>query len=220
MITADLVSINADISALDTEIVTVQDDIAVMQSQISYLQGIVISINSEISGINTEITAIESSIATINTNLNEVNDEIVNISTNQIVQLIQTDYNGNPLDNQTYYLLTGAISTYTTSPNIPPAFVAGNPGWVSWAAVCVESVSLSTSTVSAIYLRKNNTTNYVIASAVNTSISPYTAVRDFVPTDIPFTDDDFFQVIWITPTWVTNPQNVRITVTIGCGFTP
>lgn len=63
-----------------------------------------------------------------------------------------------------------------------------------------------TTEASAMYIRKNSTTDYLLSDTIDTSASVNVQKTDL---SIPVAQGDFIEVKWVCPTWVTNPTNVR-----------
>lgn len=108
-----------------------------------------------------------------------------------------------PADATTYYFgAQGFVATTTANTlyriNIP------KKGTVT--AVYVNFVAggtVASSETSTVYLRLNNTTDTTISSAVTNNSS--IAVVSNTALSIPVVPGDYFEIKWITPTWVTNP---------------
>ena len=59
-------------------------------------------------------------------------------------------------------------------------------------------------------LRLNDTTDTTLSSAVNLSSNPFEVLG--VSLNIPVVAGDYCEVKWVTPTWVTNPTSVQISI--------
>ena len=116
--------------------------------------------------------------------------------------------NFSPTDGFTYYFANIPASTPTTTlaPNviylmtrckITGAYIVT---YSSGAAGTAEDVSL--------YVRVNNTTNYLIQTVGVAAIQ-----RDFsnVNMNVPLEPTDFISIIMVCPTWETNPTNWKTT---------
>ena len=115
----------------------------------------------------------------------------------------------NPADGATYF--------WGSCTGVPPDTTGGlqkiymprtctiKKAWVMWSA----SVAGSNENVS-IYIRVNNTTDYLIATVGNTN-----AFKEFINTSlsISITIGDYIEFKIVCPTWATNPTQV------GCGGT-
>lgn len=100
-------------------------------------------------------------------------------------------------------LTTGAL-------NFPPMHIV-KPGKVKKVFSTFISTTTGTSETSQLYLRLNNTTDYLVDNniAMNTAYSSY---NDTV--NITVVEGDYLHGKLITPAWVTNPTTVRCVITI------
>ena len=80
-------------------------------------------------------------------------------------------------------------------------------GTIKAAFVFWRAVTAGTSEAISVYLRKNNVTDYLIAT-----IGDGAAVKVFssVGLSIPMAQGDYFEIKIVCPTWVTNPATVRL----------
>jgi hypothetical protein len=75
----------------------------------------------------------------------------------------------------------------------------------------VNAATNATAETSTMYLRLNNTTDYTIQSGIDVSGStPVVTVATNSSMSIAVDDDDYLEIKWTTPTWVTNPGAIRI----------
>lgn len=67
---------------------------------------------------------------------------------------------------------------------------------------------------SNLYIRVNNTTDYLISSSVvlNSATAQFIVTNSSI--NIPVSAGDYISLKWVTPTWVTNPTTVSISATI------
>jgi hypothetical protein len=72
--------------------------------------------------------------------------------------------------------------------------------------------SAGSNETSSIYLRINNTTNYLISDAF-TNDSRITGVTNN-NLDIPILENDYCEIKWVAPAWVTNPTGIYGSATI------
>lgn len=116
---------------------------------------------------------------------------------------------GSPADATSYYIgpwagaqVTSALSGANRRMYIPHAmtisvvygvFVQSTPG---------------TNETSSIYIRVNNTTDYLISNAVvnNASLTTFNGTG----LSIPVSAGDYIEIKWTTPTWATNPLTVTL----------
>lgn len=112
----------------------------------------------------------------------------------------------NPADSTTYYwgspLGTNSMATWAYSAR---RFVprAGTISTIYGLYYC----GVGTNETSSLYLRINDTTDYLITSSINNSSSAYyfnnTSLSIYV------NQGDYFVFKWITPTWATNPTSLQ-----------
>lgn len=119
----------------------------------------------------------------------------------------------NPTDGSTYYMggLSGA--GVTTSNTGIRRFYIPKTGVIKSAHVYfLNPGTLGSSETSSIYIRKNNTTDYLISNAViNDAVSVHLE-NDALAIQV--VAGDYIEIKWICPTWVTNPTSVRYMVTL------
>jgi hypothetical protein len=118
-----------------------------------------------------------------------------------------------PADSTTYYFGAFPLARMTTAAlyNLPVI----KAGFVVGVAVTVvnNSGTAGTGETSSIYIRRNNTTDQLISSALTTNTTSAT-VTNF-PFLFPVAAGDRLQVKWVTPAWATNPGDVAMSVVIG-----
>jgi hypothetical protein len=110
--------------------------------------------------------------------------------------------------------LTDAATYYFGGVGIAPGTVADvarvyvpKAGTIKAAFVFWRAVTAGTSEAISVYLRKNNATDYLIAT-----IGDGAAVKVFsnVGLSIAMAQGDYFEIKIVCPTWVTNPATVRL----------
>jgi len=105
-----------------------------------------------------------------------------------------------PADGATIYF--GSLpKAPTTTANISKVYIR-NPGRINRAEIYCYSGTAGTSESWSLYIRKNNTTDYLIAT-----ISAATNERVFSNSamDIPVVAGDYIEIKGVQPTWATNP---------------
>lgn len=114
-----------------------------------------------------------------------------------------TSIASNPADATTYYFAQGASGWGATDGNnrlyIPRA------GKIVKVRIVIQGTT-GTSETSTVSIRLNSTTDTTVVSTVNLSTLPYTAVNSAL--SIAVAEDDYINVKWVTPTWVTNPTSL------------
>ena len=123
------------------------------------------------------------------------------------LQLVQFS----PTDATTYYIGSTVNTTSTVDGNVRLAIP--KTGTVKRIDITFTNQGvLSTNETSTIYFRLNQTTDTTISSAVVNN-----AIYDLVSNSslaISVTAGDTFEIKWVTPTWATNPTNVRCVINI------
>ena len=110
-----------------------------------------------------------------------------------------------PADATTYY--AGALAAQPlTAANIARVYFP-QKGTVKRINLVVVNLGTGTTENSTISFRLNNTTDTTISSVIDNSNS-IQAVNTTV--DIDVVQDDYFEIKWVTPTWVTDPTTVFI----------
>lgn len=110
----------------------------------------------------------------------------------------------NPVDGTTYYFGAFPHVTLGTTAAIQRLYVQ-RAGTVVAADVFIPCTT-GTSELSTISFRLNNTTDTTITAAVNLSSTPFHAQNTSL--GIAVVAGDYFEIKWVTPTWVTNPTAV------------
>lgn len=105
-----------------------------------------------------------------------------------------------PVDAQTVYFGMLPKAPVTTA-NISRCYIP-KAGTIKVARVWCYSGTAGTNQAWSLYIRKNNTTDYLIAT-----LSLATSERDFsnMALDIPVVAGDYFEIKGVQPTWTTNP---------------
>jgi len=115
-----------------------------------------------------------------------------------------------PADSATYYF---GINTQEASPTVAGIEIVyiSKPCTLTFADIKWQTYGVVGTTENiSIYVRKNNTTDYLVETIGNTS-----NVKRFnnSPTsfNLAFAVDDFFEIKVVCPAWGTNPTQVKIT---------
>lgn len=116
----------------------------------------------------------------------------------------------NPADGTTYYF--GAWGSL-------PLQSTGGGQRVYVARACIVTACdvyfagvAGTSETSTLSLRVNNTTDNTITSALNLSSPPVHSLVTGL--NVALSAGDYFEIKWVTPTWVTNPTSLYGRVTV------
>lgn len=110
-----------------------------------------------------------------------------------------------PADATTYYFGFVYVLALTTSNGVQRIYPP-KAGTVRAVRVLFNQVAGSAET-SSISLRVNDTTDYLISDAVVNNATVTTAINQSMA--VPLTTSDYVEIKWVTPTWATNPTNVR-----------
>ena len=110
----------------------------------------------------------------------------------------------NPADATPYYF---GISTQSTADAGGSLIFIRRTGTIKKVLIIMPETA-GTGETSSMYIRKNGTTDYLISSSITNS----------GPTGLAWSSDvsillipgDYIQIKWVTPTWATNPTNVRL----------
>lgn len=118
----------------------------------------------------------------------------------------------NPADATTYFAGELHALTMQTTATVQAVRVP-KAGVLTFAYATFRNFGTpGSNTNSTVYVRVNNTTDYTIATTVDTSVlGTYTNAVSF---GVPVAKSDFFEIKWITPTWATNPTNVTVAGTV------
>jgi hypothetical protein len=123
--------------------------------------------------------------------------------------------NLNPADNTTYYYAcfpaVAAANTAAAATNsrcyIPRAGTVTAVRLHFW-----NSGTLSSAQPSTVNFRLNGSALTLVASGVVNNVA--TTTYDNSALSIPVAAGDYFQVLWTTPVWTTNPTAVRLAVVV------
>ena len=110
----------------------------------------------------------------------------------------------NPADGTTYYFGAFPHVALGTTPAIQRLYIM-RAGTVVAADVFMTCTT-GTSETSTISFRLNNTTDTTISSAAALNASPFHVQNTAL--SIAVVAGDYFEIKWVTPTWVTDPTNV------------
>jgi hypothetical protein len=116
-----------------------------------------------------------------------------------------------PADATTYYYGVLANAIQTTEGN--SKLVISKAGTITRIdLISTNTGTLGSNETSTVSFRLNATTDTTITSALvtNTTLSTYAATG----LSIVVAAGDTFEIKWVTPTWATNPTNLRFTVLI------
>ena len=117
-----------------------------------------------------------------------------------------------PVDATTYYFSAFPASTPSTTILGHQIAVPQN-GIIASAIITIFSgTAAGTNEAWEIYVRVNDTTDYLIASVSAAASNRFWRNNSL---SIPITTSDFFCIKMICPTWATNPDGCRVMGTIG-----
>jgi hypothetical protein len=119
----------------------------------------------------------------------------------------------NPLDATTYYIGSGFGNVADTAADKKRVYIL-KPGNITKVSLFFSNATANgTTETSSISLRLNNTTDTLLSSAVDNSGSFASNVT--LGTPITVVAGDYFELKWVTPTWATNPQGLRLAAVIN-----
>jgi hypothetical protein len=106
-----------------------------------------------------------------------------------------------PADAATIYIgsVTQDVSAASTKIYIPKS------GTITKVSVFLFNSVLGTNEASSIYVRLNNTTDYLISSAVDNSASFQRVINTSMSVPVSGDFADYVEIKWVCPTWATNP---------------
>ena len=108
-----------------------------------------------------------------------------------------------PADAQTLYF--GQLMTGTTASATVRRMYIPRSGTISAVYGCFQQTA-GTSEASTLYLRVNNTTDYLISNSITHATSATVIVNSALSVAVPA--GDYIEFKWVTPTWATNPTSV------------
>lgn len=124
---------------------------------------------------------------------------------------------GDPADATTYYIGGNPGSAMVTTGALRRLYFPYS-GTVRRARVVFRQGVSGSAETSTISFRLNNTTDTTISSAVVNNADVTTVENTAL--SIAVTNSDYFEIKWVTPTWVTNPTGMNIWGTVWVVPTP
>lgn len=112
----------------------------------------------------------------------------------------------------TYYMgayFNQALTTSATSRRTP---IPVSTQIVAFSINAVAAIASSAGNVT-VYVRVNNTTDYLLTSSLDLSLTPTTAVGTLA-TPISITAGDYFEIKVVTPAWATGTTNTSMNVSL------
>ena len=120
--------------------------------------------------------------------------------------------NLNPADNTTYYFGCFTSIAASTTPARTRCYIP-KPGTITAVRVTFWNAgTLSSPQTSTVSLRLNNTTDTVVSTAVVNN--PVVTTFSNASLSVTVGEGDYFEIKWVTPTWPTNPTNIRMSVAV------
>ena len=114
----------------------------------------------------------------------------------------------NPADSTTYHIGALPVAPYVGAA-APYAVYIPRSGSVRYAVFqAYVSGTLGSAEQGSVYIRVNNTDDYLLSAALEWDVGRNGIGGDFDPGVIPLIKDDFIEFIVVTPAWVTNPTGV------------
>ena len=123
----------------------------------------------------------------------------------------------NPSDSTTYYFGSGATAlSLCASEGYNKFYVPTACRMRTIYIQIVVSGTLGTTEQGSLAFRKNATTSTTISSAVQADATSQTYSTDL---DVSMAAGDFFEILWATPAWSTNPTTVTLNGSVAIDFT-
>lgn len=116
-----------------------------------------------------------------------------------------------PLDATTYHI-GSTVNTLSTVSGRNKMYIPKSGRVTSIYFFTTVLSTLGSAETSTVYFRLNDTTDTVITATHQDNA----AVRTDINTNlsIPVLAGEYFEIKWVTPTWATNPTNVRQVATV------
>lgn len=119
---------------------------------------------------------------------------------------------GNPADGVTYYMQNGNDITNATASGATTNVWIPKDGTINTVYGEVTASGLGSAENITIALRLNNTINFNITTTLELNASP--ALFSITNLGLSVVAGDFINLLFISPTWVTNPTGVRLGATV------
>lgn len=138
---------------------------------------------------------------------------MMNVERKPIGYTLQASGNtSSPSDATTYYFGSIPVQALTTTAASQRVYVPKS-GFIRVVRLFFNnSGTLGSNETSTVSLRLNDTTDTAISSAVTNDAVATTFVNSSL--SIAVAAGDYFEFKWVTPTWATNPTNVRPTAVV------
>lgn len=117
--------------------------------------------------------------------------------------------NSSPADATTYYIND---YQFTTSATLSRMYIPRAGKIIKANIFGIVAGTLGTAETSTIAIRLNNTTDTTISSTLVCNATPFVITNSAL--GIAVAENDYISVKWTTPTWVTNPTSVYLTIKI------
>lgn len=119
---------------------------------------------------------------------------------------------GSPIDTYTYYFGLPANAGVSNNASIRQ-FTPPKSGTITRAEINISTDgTLGTNETSSLYLRLNNTTDYLLSNTISHNSQVYKLSKTGL--NIPIVNTDNLVLKFLTPTWTTNPTSVYFSVTL------
>ncbi len=115
-----------------------------------------------------------------------------------------------PLDATTYYFGDVYVLAQQTTADVQRIYFP-KAGTITSARITFHQTA-GTAETSTVSIRLNNTTDTTLSAAVTNDAANTTFLNSGL--SIAVTTSDYIEIKWVTPTWATNPTNVRATAHI------
>lgn len=115
----------------------------------------------------------------------------------------------NPLDSTTYYFGSLPAAAPTTTGDLYRVYIPRTGHIRKFAVIVLVGGTLGSSETGTMYLRINGTTDYLISSAMSWASVLQSVAEAYEDDTAPAVSiNDYFEIKFITPAWVTNPTTV------------
>jgi len=117
-----------------------------------------------------------------------------------------------PIDATTYYFGSLSGTGITTNAAQRRLYIPKAGTIKACFLDFLTTTLLGTNEASSVYIRLNNTTDYLVTAAMANDVT--SAIANSTALSIAVAAGDYIEIKWVTPTWATNPTGVRHTAMI------
>ena len=116
----------------------------------------------------------------------------------------------------TTYFFGMAIAAPTATATIRRIYVPKKCRLVSCYGTCFNGNANGTGETSTIFVRKNGTSDTIVTTTFTTNavLTAFSGTGLYAGAGQDFAEGDYFEIKWVSPTYVTNPTNLNFSASV------